>query len=293
VKKTLVSHFYNEAWLLPHWLKHHREIFDHGIMIDYRSTDRSCEIIRELCPTWEIRLTRNADFSASSVDSEVAEIERTIEGWRTTLNTTEFLIGNYDHLNDDPNPRQIFVEQYMFVDMERRDEPYYLTSDLPLYKQRWHGYGPEKWDHTKTQAYGSVTRPARSVHNHAIDYNADGGTLGRHFWNQKATYPDLAIFYYGYASLEEGSIKRKMQIQTQIPSGGTNHHFNLDQLMDRFKREQQPLSSDIRAQIKPLVDAHENYLFCKNQPVKVDFTEHKTNIQNAIDVLNTTLSKLQ
>jgi len=287
MKKTLVGHFYNEEWLLPHWLKHHREIFDHGIMIDYRSTDRSCDIIRNLCPTWEIRTTGNPDFNAGLVDTEVIDTERGLEGWRTTLNTTEFLFGNYDRLDDDPNPKQIFVEQYMFVDMERREEPYYLTTDLPLYKQRWWGYVPVT-DFSKNQPYGSVPRAARSIHNHALP---NYGDTGRHFPGRTSTYPDLAIFYYGYASLEEGSIKRKMQIQSQIPTGGTNHNFNLDQLLDRYKKEQQPLSSDIRAQIKPLIDAHENYLFRRHQP-KVDLTEHKTNIQNAIDVLNTTLSRL-
>ena len=46
-QKTVLCHFYNEEWILPFWLKHHREIFDHGIMIDYNSTDRSVEIIRD------------------------------------------------------------------------------------------------------------------------------------------------------------------------------------------------------------------------------------------------------
>lgn len=293
MKKTVVSHFYNEAWLLPHWLKHHRQIFDHGIMIDYHSTDNSLAIIRELCPTWEIHTSRNNNFDAHNVDLEVMDYERPLEGWRVTLNTTEFLIGNYDRLDATIGNRQVFVPQYMFIDMERREEPYYLSSDLPLYKQRWWGYGPVNevtmpGVFTKNQAYGSVPRAARSIHNYALPSYGD---VGRHFPRENGTFDDLAIFYYGYASLEEGSIKRKMQIQTQITTPGTNHHFDFEQLMNRYKKEQQPLSRDMRDTIKPLIDAHENWVYSKNKPA--DLSEHKINIQSAIDTLNSTLSRLQ
>jgi hypothetical protein len=32
---TVISHIFNEEYLLPFWLEHHRTIFDHGIIIDY------------------------------------------------------------------------------------------------------------------------------------------------------------------------------------------------------------------------------------------------------------------
>jgi len=35
----LFSHIYNEEYLLPFWLKHHKKIFDHGVIIDNFSTD--------------------------------------------------------------------------------------------------------------------------------------------------------------------------------------------------------------------------------------------------------------
>ena len=89
--KTVISHFYNEEHLLPWWLNHHKQIFDHGIMIDYHSTDRSMEIIREICPDWELRYTRNKYFDSTPIDQEVMDIEKKLEGWRMCLNTTEFL----------------------------------------------------------------------------------------------------------------------------------------------------------------------------------------------------------
>jgi hypothetical protein len=61
-------------------------------MIDYHSTDKSVEIIKELCPTWEIRTTKNEMFDAHLVDKEVMEIEDTLFGFKIALNVTEFII---------------------------------------------------------------------------------------------------------------------------------------------------------------------------------------------------------
>ena len=95
MKKTLLCHFYNEEYMLPWFLNHHKQIFDHGVMIDYHSTDRSVEIIRELCPTWDIVTSRNPNFQADTIDTEVNDIEAGIDGWKICLNVTEQLIGNY------------------------------------------------------------------------------------------------------------------------------------------------------------------------------------------------------
>jgi FkbM family methyltransferase len=38
---TLIGHFRNEEYLLPWWLRHHVPMFDHGVLIDYSSTDAS------------------------------------------------------------------------------------------------------------------------------------------------------------------------------------------------------------------------------------------------------------
>ena len=98
--KTVISHFYNEEYMLPWWLSHHRQYFDHGIMINYDSTDRSVEIIKEYCPTWEIVQSRNREFGAKACDAEVNDYERKVQGWKICLNTTEFLVGDYSSLND-------------------------------------------------------------------------------------------------------------------------------------------------------------------------------------------------
>jgi hypothetical protein len=261
MRKTLLCHFYNEEWLLPFWLKHHREIFDHGILINYRSTDRSVDIIRELCPTWEIRDSRNPNFNADPVDSEIVDVERDISGWSLALNIPEFLIGNYSHMDDDPNPKEILAHQYTFVDMERGDEPKTLDNTIPLYQQRTWGFGGYEadWEKFLKVSIGSPTRSPRCIHNRPIGYP----TMGRHYWGKEGTHNDLFIFYYANASLEEASIKRRMQIQTQVPGGGSSHNFTLEQLMDRFRKEHQPMSRDLRPDIKHVIEAHESYLVNK------------------------------
>ena len=286
-QKTVLCHFYNEEWILPFWLKHHREIFDHGIMIDYNSTDRSVEIIREYCPNWQIVTSKNKDFSPGPVDTEVEEHEHNLTGWRICLNATEFMVGNYHHLDDRLNSAQAFLGQWMFVDMERRDEPYYLDVSRPIWEQRWHGYGIVK-DFSANQSYGSVPRAPRSIHNYAFKYPS----LGRHYPSESPTYNDLTIFYMGYASLEEGSIKRKMQIQTQCPNSGhgTNHQFNLTQLLDRFRKEQQPLSRNIKNEIQGYIDAHVTYIKNKQTADKIKSRE---DIQAALNSLQTALQNLQ
>lgn len=287
MKKTVLCHFYNEEWILPWWLRHHREIFDHGIMLDYHSTDRSVDIIRELCPTWEIHTSVNKDFSPQAVDNEVMNHEANLQGWRICLNATEFMVGNYNHLDDRSAQTNYYLGQWMLVDMERREEPYYMNHNKPIWEQRWWGYGIVA-DFAKNQSHGSVPRAPRSIHNYPFRYPV----VGRHFPGSLPSHSDLAIFYAGYASLEDGSIKRKMQIQTQCPhdGAGTNHKFTLHELLDRFRKEQQPMARDLREELRPYIEAHEAWVSNKQNTEK---NKTKEEIQNAINALQSALTVLQ
>lgn len=90
----LLSHFLNEEFLLPYWIRHHLGMFDKAILIDYGSTDRSVEIIRELAPHWEIRKTNVKKFEEPAIGEEIQEIEMAMPAgeWKVVLNTTEFLL---------------------------------------------------------------------------------------------------------------------------------------------------------------------------------------------------------
>lgn len=95
---TVISHIYNEEYLLPFWLEYHSKIFDHGIIINYLSTDNSYDIIKKFCPTWTVLKTRNVNengtpnFDAELNDLEVMDIEKTVSGYKICLTTTEFIM---------------------------------------------------------------------------------------------------------------------------------------------------------------------------------------------------------
>ena len=140
--KLLISPFYNEEYLLPYWLKHHREIFDHGILIDYHSTDKSVAICKELVPDWEIVTSKNHSFGAIMCDFEVMQHEKRYpNAWKLVSNTTEFLVGK--HLNGVLNWLKTndyiagIIPAAVMVDVDPNE---YLSPDIPLVKQKHFGF---------------------------------------------------------------------------------------------------------------------------------------------------------
>jgi hypothetical protein len=250
--KTVVCHFYNEEHLLPWWLKHHKAVFDHGVMIDYYSTDRSMEIIREICPDWEIRYTRNKYFDSAPVDEEVMRIESMLGGWRMCLNVTEFLYGNTDHLVDLPDPTQYFIPNYVFVDMENPDQGQtILDHNYPLHQQRFWGY--DTFANDGIPKGGVMGRVNRSIHNYPVKY--DGG---RHWKGRDKSFNDLVIFYYGNADLSDAGVKRRIQIQPKISpqeQGAMSHYHIVDPVATRDRiREHRQFSRDLRGEIAPILE---------------------------------------
>jgi hypothetical protein len=256
MKKTLLCHFYNEEWMLPWFLNHHKQIFDHGVMIDYHSTDRSREIIQEICPTWEIVTSRNLDFRADTIDTEVNDIEREIEGWKICLNVTEQLIGDYSILDD--TPRQLLVPSVFFVDCDRQRT---VTHDRPLYEQKFDGFM------FSDNQQNFLERRSRSLHNIPVYDPAESTQAcmapGRH-WNTYNT-DKLVTFYYGWCPFDNGQWSRKLQIQTQIPlidrqlNRGFHHITNKETLIYRLENEFIPRSRNISKEIQQYVTQHENF----------------------------------
>ena len=252
--KTVICHFYNEEYLLPWWLNHHKHVFDHGIMIDYHSTDNSMKIIREICPDWEIRYTKNKYFDSAPIDEEVMNIEKVLGGWRMALNVTEFLYGNTDHLRDLPDPTQYFIGNYVFVDMENPERGQTLLDHRhPLHQQRYWGY--DDFANTGAPRHGPImSRVSRSIHNYPVTY-----TGGRHWGGNdktetcKKTFDDLVLFYYGWADLSDAGIKRKDQIKTKISENATVHHHSFDDFRN-WGRARQVDSRDLRAEIAPILE---------------------------------------
>ena len=249
--KTVLCHFFNEEHLLPWWLDHHKKIFDHGIMIDYASTDSSRDIIKKICPTWEIRPSRNEYFTPKDIDAEVMDIEATLTDWRICLNATEFLYGNTDHLVSKPgNKFQYMLANYVFVDMEDPAKgPVHLSHDKPLHKQRYWGYFAPDYPN-KEPDFGRMApnRLNRAIHNFTIPYFDDG----RHYPDTVHMFDDLAIFYYGHADTSEAGIKRKEQIKSKVARDmkDGHHNRNCGQFVDEIQNRHRPKSIDLTEKIK-------------------------------------------
>jgi hypothetical protein len=226
-------------------------------MIDYHSTDRSRDIIREICPTWDIVTSRNPNFQADLIDVEVNDIEAGIEGWKICLNVTEQLIGDYTAM-DDRGPEHILVPSIFMVDTDREQT---VTHDLPLYKQKHHGFVFSD----SNQAF--LERRARRLHKGHVPYpistTGDCMAPGRHY--NFYTTDKLAILYYGWCPFDEDGIARKLQIQTQIPlldrqrGWGYHHITNKETLNYRLENEFVPRARDISKELAYYVDKHENF----------------------------------
>jgi hypothetical protein len=242
MKRTVVSHFYNEEYLLPWWLNHHKQVFHHGILIDYHSTDRSREIIQKICPTWEIITTRNQLFEATAVDIEVMKIEAELDGWRMCLNVTEQLIGDYQAL-DDGKLDQYGVPCMTFID-DNNSQP---DINVPLYQQFKHG---ANWN----EAY--FLRMSRSIHRKPIEY-----VTGRHFHSVDMTISNsLAVLYYGWCPYNEIVIQRKISMGDHMDDTCTNgrHHITTrEELNKRFQDEILPWRRDQSQLLQQYIHKHE------------------------------------
>jgi hypothetical protein len=250
--KTVICHFYNEEFLLPWWLKHHKHLFDHGIMIDYGSTDSSVAIIKNLCPTWTIRPSRNAFFDPKLIDEEVMEVEKELTGWRIALNVTEFIYGDFDRLHNlRGNWTSHLLANYVFVDMEDDEKgPLELTHMRPLHEQRYWGYF-EPYGVGQLTA-GSTSRMNRSIHNFALEYP----DWGRHWPDTDYTLNDLAIFYYGWADMGEEGIKRRTQILDKVRPehrDKTHHRYGKNDLVHQHNIDHKNKSMDLRDDIEVIL----------------------------------------
>ena len=235
--KTIISHFYNERYLLPWWLEHHKKYFDHGIMIDYASTDNSLNIIRQICPEWTVISSRNQFFDAKLIDEEVSDIESAVSGWKTCLNTTEFLVGDYSLLNNSTD-HEIRVPCFIMVDNQPDNQPNYSKS---LIEQKHHGIHYHGRD--------PLARRPRLIHNkNRVDY-----PLGRHYpdYNTEA----LNVLWYGWSPFNIKTLDRKLQIQNRIPESdkargfGSQHIADEEKLNVTFRSKYFPFAINLKSEI--------------------------------------------
>src|SRR5262245_4852911 len=224
---VVVCHVYNEELLLPFWLAHHRRLFDHGIIVDYASTDATRRIAEQAGGGWEVRPSRNTWFDPLAADAEIMDIEAEFgEGvWKMALNVTEYLF--VSHLEGvtrrcPPNVPAIAFEVASMIDpTARRSWP--VDSRWPLYLQRQHGViGRRKHRFLH-----------RATHGHY--------RVGRHKTDLTTTVVDELVLWWGFSPFD--AIKaRKLQIGARIPSSvpaawGIQHKVD-DAGLEALYREQ-------------------------------------------------------
>jgi len=224
---TIISHIFNESFLLPFWLNHHTQIFDHGVIIDYGSTDGSLDICRDLAPHWEVVRSRDDLFYAEGCDQQVMEQERRFPDWKMALNVTEFLFHPDPHRyleefdQEYPGAPALWTRSYMMVDpIEMREVP--VDPTVPLVLQRHHGIpAPDGWGRERLLHRAADGRYYPGRHQSALP------GLNRE---------DLLLLWYNYSPYEQ--IKhRKLQIQKQLPQsdidlGRGHHHIRTEEQLD-------------------------------------------------------------
>jgi len=184
-------------------------------MINYASTDSSVDIIRSMCPSWEIVDSRNIEFKASAIDDELFDIESNVSGPRIALNVTEFIYGNFDllrRIGQDNVPNNLIIPCSVLVAKEygidySYDEP--LISQLP-----WWGVSNSRY------------RQCRLAHATHQRYRS-----GRHYWPKNTD--ELMIYWHGFSPMNDKAMERKLQISFRIPDSDTRGGLGLENKRNR------------------------------------------------------------
>lgn len=206
---TVISHFYNEEFLLPIWLDHHKKRFNSGVLIDFKSTDKSRNLIKQIVPDWTVVEANQDDFDAAKLDEQVLQIEQQISGPKIALTVTEFFIGNPDEFQEN-----VIVPTVDLINMKFDGD---FDISIPWHEQRHWGY------HYFQEFPGRGNKRGRLFHASVGNY-----TPGRHYECQ--TGGPFLIYRVANCLVNKKMIERKLQIQTKIPDSdkklgfGVQHH---------------------------------------------------------------------
>jgi len=236
-KLTVFTNVYNEEYMLPFWLEHHKRIFDHGVVFDWDSTDSSMDIVRKICPTWEIIKAPQKYFDAYQNDEILMKEEMKHVGYKMVLNTTEFLIS--------PNP----IRQYLSPNLNcyyMRPVPSVLST-IPFQE-------PQSLldliNNIERVCIGGIPitdREKRCIHS----YDHGHYSLGRH----RETLPvteDIPFYtiWFGFYPWNTKFHQRKLQIKDRIPmsdieKGSSRQHMETQEGNEYRRRMALDLSTPI------------------------------------------------
>lgn len=253
-KRVVISHFFNEAYLLPWWLRHHREIFDHGVLIDYHSTDDSVAICRELVPHWEVVPSENATFAALLCDFEVMKHEQRFpDAWKLALNTTEFFVApgleKMERVINQHDLIGVRLPGAVMVDTDPQNAPDPLRS---LTEQKATGIWEDEIDFASLAIPG-LTFPTRTrvYHRYAIGAYTPGRHSSQLPRQCNGSHELGSIRWYGFSPWSNAFKARKLQISERrdsfdVKNGfGAQHQADIAELDGRWSKLA-PLSGILR-----------------------------------------------
>lgn len=143
MRVTVFLDVLNEEDLIGPWLMWHKDMFDHGHIVDTGCTDQTISIAKSIVPNWTFH---RRHWPADSLGS-ASQLESTETGWKISLNVTEYLlVGDLKKFitefeRDYPNMVGIRTRGVYLLD-QTPDEPY--DSNIPMLVQKHRGYFEEE-----------------------------------------------------------------------------------------------------------------------------------------------------
>ena len=253
---NLISHVFNESYLLPSWIKHHREMFDRAVIIDYASTDGTVDVVKKYAPaTWKVVSSRNSEFNAEECDREVMEIEESLLGWKIALNATEFLVfpemRNVLKNLEARSKNAVRISGYTMVDPSDLHHES-LDSEESVWS-KYH-FGIPEHEIGLTYPPGETSRPVgRLLHSNTTGQYS----IGRHAWHKddgELPRSVASILWYGFSPWSPQLLSRKTQIRSRVLeedllAGGEHksnwHFYDRIDLIDKTRHKYMELSYDL------------------------------------------------
>lgn len=254
----MVTHFYNEEFLLPYFIRHHAGIFDEVILIDSGSTDGSRRIIADQAPSkWRVVDSKHPDvFDAPAVDAEVVEQENSLStSWRVALTITEFIVhpnlkGELRRL-EAAHPTTFHAMRFPAL-MMAGDDTHSLKRFPNLIEQRTQ-VTRESWINQYSRFLHRLPRDRNYYHlgRHAIDLDESNIALSEQGFLAK----------WKYTPWPE-SVARKMQIGSRIPkehlARGWGFQHDLKETKHLFDIRDQDILQHGLADLRCVCDVHGN-----------------------------------
>jgi len=145
------------------------------------------------------------------------DIEKNVDGWRMTLNTTEFLIGKFNQLTENKS-KSLVVRSYIMVDPCNETFP---SHKKDIYTQNYYGYLDDNY------------RRCRLLSKENNVYN-----IGRHYANYNTD--DFTILWYAFSPWNKFTLQRKNQVKDKIPASditkgiGLHHQLTEKQITEEY-----------------------------------------------------------